>query len=257
MLLTRILNRYLNVRSKEFLRSVKEKLKTMKSDALRQELTKKKQRKCETAGLKSLLEELIEDTTASKIASHLKLKARALQELKSFMGYSKAQLSFLFLLYGIKFEKSKQKSLLCSSLVEKIKDSDSMICPEAATKDRYDMAMQIFKSNTNIHANPDEPNPRTDTDPVQAEAIPSLFNLHAVQEAVHDIVPPHAEAETTRRRKRFKPTKEQIQRLVTEYEGHAGAVPDTISRERAVEFGVDVSQVKRWFSSYAKKISSG
>ena len=231
MLLARILNRFLNVRSKEFLRSVKEKLKTMKSDALRKELSKKKQKKCETAGLKSLLDELIEDATASKIASHLKLKARALQGLNFFMAYSKAQLSFLFLLYGIKFDKSRQKSLICGSLVEKIENSDSMVCPDAATKARYDMAMQSFKSNTNIRANREEPSLPADVDPVQAEAVPPLFDLQTAQEAVNDIVPPRTEAEKRRRRKRFNPSTEQIQSLVTEYEGHAGEIPDAISQE--------------------------
>eukprot|EP00112_Aurelia_sp_Birch-Aquarium-sp1_P023529 Seg7042.1 transcript_id=Seg7042.1/GoldUCD/mRNA.D3Y31 product="hypothetical protein" protein_id=Seg7042.1/GoldUCD/D3Y31 len=126
-----------------------------------------------------------------------------------------------------------------------------MVCPDSATKARHDTAMQIFKSSTNIRANREDLSLPIDVNPVQAEAVPALFNLQAVQEAVNDIIPPGTEA--TRRRKRFKPNKEQTQRLITEYEGHAGEVPDTISHERAVEFGVDVSQLKRWFFKLCKK----
>lgn len=151
----RLLKRYLNMRSKEYIKSLKRELKASKSVALRTALAVKKTRSKITDHLKVTLNGIFEDKSSGKMASHLKLKAFALEKGEAaFVGFTKTQLHYFHSLYGIKFRKSQKKALLSKELHKAVIDAVEIPVVGMALKVCYDMLTRLCNQGKTV--NPQE-----------------------------------------------------------------------------------------------------
>ena len=232
-----------------------------------------------SAGLKALLDDILDDASERKLVSHLKLKARAIQGADSFHGLSKAQLQFLFCLYALSFPKSKKKKFLCESLVECICETNFMPASHLATWGMYNKVIKDFKVRGETadftetrQADNDTPALIEGINDISVDRFEELSSLGIPTEETdlqhsstgnfvevasnisHDKENVAVPAPTTiQRRKRFNPIARQRQRLVTEFVRNDGQVPNAVSFALANEFSVDISQIFRWFTNYKKR----
>ncbi len=129
-----------------------------------------------------------------------------------------------------------------------------------ATKLHYDMVFSTFDAMETRKA-------RTETnDPPTLEnenELPTNLRLENEEtslagDADMNIVTSFNETALARnqrvpRRKRFNPTREQSRILETDFDQYSGKVPEEISRQCALEFGVHKSQVTRYGTKFSKQ----
>lgn len=237
------------MRSKEFLKKLKRDVKVSKDKALRQALTEKKSKAKTSDGLKKLLNDLVDDTSDGKVAGHLRLKAHALTRKDAFIGYTKGQLCYLFLVYGLQFLKSRKKKALSEQLHGKVISVDRVVCPEVLTKSKFNDALCYYNEGRKVDLVLLEITTATAEDQASATADRAVDRDEAIQ-IVDNPTPP---IEPRQRLKKFKPTIEQEQILRADNERHAGKVPKELRVQRAAEFSVNESQVQRWHNSFNKR----
>ena len=291
--LARVLRRYLNMRSKEFLKKVKRDLKFSKNEALRKALQTRKTKGRESESLKKMIDDLLEDKSPCKLASHLKIKARALTGKDAFTGFSKAHLNFLFLSYGISFKKSKKKKALSELLQMKVAGCEALPCSHTATRAIFNKALQLYNEGKKVNyvsLGISAPGPQAVSESTERreneageqnfEAITNVVtplaqqsvsesteqsdievgeqNFDMVTSAPNNIREDDIEdgAQRRVRLRAFKPSKEQELLLRSDNKTNSGKVPKILRAERAREFGVKESQIQRWHVAWNKKKKS-
>lgn len=233
------------MRSKELIKKVKQEVKYTKDQALRQALTKKKEKGATSQKLKELLESIVNDKSEEKLVGHLKMKAHALDDKTAFIGYTKGQLNYLCILYNVPFKKSTSKTLLNTQLIEKVSAVDKLPHPTAASKRIMDTALRLYAEGKKA----------------TIRTLGLRVEQGAAENANEDIVIPAVpdnSLATNRqpvreRLNRFRATKEQEELLIKDFNEHSGKVPKQVRVIRATEFGIQESQVLRWLKSYSKK----
>lgn len=150
-ILGRLLRRYLNMRSKEYLKVLKGKVKQRKECVLREKVNKKKAK--QNLANCPRMEELFSDQSIAMEASHLRLKASCLPGPESLTSYNKVVLHFLFVLYGMRYQKTKTKKSLSAILHQKVVHCNRMVYPELASRRTYDMISESHKSGKEEDAN--------------------------------------------------------------------------------------------------------
>lgn len=274
----RFLRRFLNMRSKEFISFVKAEIKSTKSKALREALTKKKTKGKASATSKATINDICEDKTDGKLACHLKLKALVLEGKEVLATSSKVQLHFLFLLYGEKFLKSKKKKVLSELLCNAISMKQAMPHPSLAnqrcyslietihaqgktmdTSDAYSSLGLVAPQNSTVSVDPRADTNNSGLVPIPMEVSnlqePSRIgnaiqnepekSFERLESAEHAAT--RTDVDTRKERlKRFKPSAAQISILLKDNTENSGKVPKAVISQRAEEFLVEPSQIRRW-----------
>ncbi|KAI8509527.1 DNA helicase [Branchiostoma belcheri] len=212
-----IIAKYLNMRNKEFLRPLSEKLNTQKETALRPAL-QAKSKKSSMLTFTSFLD----DKTASKEFSHLHLKSLAVKGADSFSIFTVAQIKLFLLCYG-KTTKSTSKKDIMKTLTEVLKSNDSMVYSHRLTsKNLEDLKKGKVPQVQNIQVTPPEDHP-----PVGATSVDNNLNNSATESTQG--------RETVRQRaRRFCPTEDQIRIL---RDDHVNGNPVHLHQTRADQFG--------------------
>ena len=175
-------------------------------------------------------------------------QSHALTLKDAFIGYTKSQLCYLFLVYGLQFLKSSKKKALSEQLRRKVISVDRVACLEILTKAKFDDALCYFNEGRKVDLVLLGITTATAEDLASANADKPVH-----RDQVRQIVDnPTRPAEPRQRLKKFKPSIEQEQILRADNERHAGKVPKELWLQRAAEFGVNVSQVQRWHNSFNK-----
>lgn len=239
------------MRSKEYLRLVKEKLNSKKKEALRSNLKKKKHTQGEKTCFKDILEGAFKDATPEKLASHLKFKALALQGNDIYMGFNKKQQNLLFNMYDLTYSKSKSKKDASRFLVQKILSCQAMPSPHYASWRQYNLVVANFNAGTSQE-------PVTVNEESQAGSLLPLMTAPVAEERVtaeraEATSPGQPRKEKAPRRKRFVPDEQQKKLLEDDFRRFVGNVPGHVSLQRASEFSVHKSQILRWLAQYSKK----
>lgn len=239
-----------------------------KNDALRQALTKKKSKGEASQGLKKLLSDFIDDSTEEKMTGHLLMKAHALRSKTAFNGFTKAELSFLYLSYGIAFKKSFKKRQLSEDLQEKISIMEKIPHQEVVTRGNLENTIRLFNegkviclASLGIVVNEERStneNPVNDT-MLEAQNVENVelrgesSNENASAPRTNAEPPRLQRAQKRPRLRPFKATKSQEDILRSDNQSHEGKVPKNLERQRVIEFGIDVTQVRRWHLNFNKK----
>ena len=240
------MKRYLNMRSKEFINKVKSEIKNKKSQSLREALSKRKAKGQSLASSTQLLNEIFDDKSEAKLSSHLKLKAKELSGKDAFIPFNKAQLHFLFLLYGERFLKSKKKKVLNEMLCACISKSERMMHPQLANRRCYDNLIRETSEGKKFDARN------------AYESLGIVQNMNNEQNlfAPMTLASQNPNQNAARNRlQRFMPSAAQESILKDDNRNHAGKVPKSILEQRAKEFSVAESQIRRWHSAFQKKNS--
>ena len=236
------------MRSKELIKKVKNEIKQTKDKALRQALTERKAKGETTEKLTKLLGSLVDDSSHNKMASHLRLKAFAMSD-SSFVGYSKGKLCFLFLVYDLRFMKSKSKKFLSKRLVDKIASTEMIPRHDIATRQVMEKALTLYEEGKKVDSTSLGLNEAPINRPTEVRPNDVLANMNTVSDGTHGVGQPQARP----RLQRFKPSEEQEQILRRDSERYEGKVPKRVRTDRANEFGVQESQIQRWLTSYKKQ----
>ena len=239
---SRILKRYLNMRTKEFIKVVKRTMKYHKTQAHRQKVKKKAEKKNERV-IPQNLREMAQDTSDGKMVSHYTLKAMAVKGLDAFSKLSKEELHLLIHVYSLRFSKSKTKKMLIELLIEGINGKDSIPHPEMLTVEELQLREKEC-SRCKVQGNGDHieiANPQlqsTGDNRLQASSAVNHDNAVALNQ------------QRQTRRKQFRPTTEQIAVLVQDNKDSCNL---HILETRARDFSVDISQIRSWHQRYRKR----
>ena len=261
-ILRRFLKRYLNMRSKEFLSQVKTQLKNKKDAALREALTKKRTKGSTKSFVTQMMHSLFDDTTEAKMASHLKMKAQSLSGGEALTCFTKIQLHFFHLIYGEKFSKSKKKKETSMQFCQKLQLKEGIAHPALAKRSAYDIVEKYHIEGKKLSiatlyqelglqlVSPDELNESENT---AQEATIHLPQDHNVTTGSAERVTLQPQMAGKKRLPKFKPSDMQKKTLQEDNENHAGKVPMNVTRSRAQEFAVEVTQIQRWHRLYNKR----
>lgn len=226
------------MRSKELIKKVKNEVKHTKDKALRQALMQRKAKGETTEKLTKLLDSLADDSSHNKLASHLRMKAYAMSD-SSFVGFSKGKLCFLFLVYDIRFTKSKSKKFLSKRLYDKIVSTEMIPRHDIATRPVMEKALTLYEEGKKVDSTSlgliEAPMNR----PAEVRPNDVTANMNTLSEETREAGQP----QTRPRLQRFKPNEEQEQILQRDSERYEGKVPKRMRTERAIEFGVQETQV--------------
>lgn len=285
MLFTRFLRRYLNMRSKEFIKMLKRKLNHKKELAHRKKIEGKAGKTNKRDVERKILDDIIADKTDGFASSHLILKAKALTGQSAFSKLNKATLHCLFRLYDIVFPARKTKEVLCQMLQQKILQVNTLPCPERVQAERFARIKENHQNKKEIDDFQDsvsQPNARNATEGLSMQSqlqlptnevthpsaatasLASSINLpceNPVITAINEQTAPaeinfnqasdlHHPAENRQRRTRFKPTDEQLSLLK---EDNVQNRNKTLNLKRAHDFGVHISQIENWHRRYKKQ----
>lgn len=264
------------MRSKEYIRMLKRKLNKKKELAHRKKIEGKT-----NSGKKNvertILEDIMADKTDGYASSHLILKAKALAGPSAFLKLNKATLHCLFRIYDIEYVSRKTKSFLCKMLQERILQLNAIPRPDRVQGERF---AQIKKNHQNKREVDDYPDSMHDahtndneelTEPLalmeeemvtvstepSSNPLISCAGTDTSQRAgpcgdVNGSIPnAHVQqlSENRPRRKKFKPTNEQLSLL---RQDHDQKTNKTVNLKRAHDFGVHVSQIENWHKRYRK-----
>ncbi len=164
------------------------------------------------------------------------------------MNLSKKQQKYLFTLYAIAYAKNKKKKESSAILVETISSCEEMPQSSLATKLHYDIVISSFDAAESCEA------PRQSSDAPTAEIgnVEAVGDVKSNPTAFLDLPTP-ARNQRIRRRKRFNPTREQRMALQIDFDNHSGEVSEEVCQQRAIEYGVDKSQIARYFTKLSKQ----
>ncbi|CAH1277388.1 PIF1 [Branchiostoma lanceolatum] len=248
-----VIDKYLNMRNKEFARRVSEKVNAHKETALRPAL----QAKSKKSSLLTFTS-FLEDKTDAKEYTHLHLKALAVKGADSLTIFTVAQIKLFLLCYGKKTKSTSKKDLM------------RILCTELKSTDRMLHSHCLSSKNLEIFKKGKVPETTLSGDPLQGpdsvehgsvgqdqgslqphEGATSVNDGH-VNLTVERTENRHT---TQQRAKRFSPTEEQIEILRNDHVTFNGN-PVHLHQTRANQFGVLPSQIKRWHTSYKKRSNS-
>ena len=273
--LYRLLQRYINVRLKEFTKQVKKSINTSRSKAIRLSLNKRKSKGQAFATAKSLVDGTFTDKSEVRTVSHLKLRAHALSGKDAFKNLSKVQLHFLFGLYDLGFARSKKKCDLAEKLQSIISNADKMCNPQIATRACYSLIAKSAKEGKQLRLseicrelgatatagprNDDNSLPvtvgvRVPADDRQATAMRTEDDPDFTNQDDTDII--EQTVPIGPRRRPFKPDNQQEQTLQNDHVVSNGKIPASLVKQRALEFKVDQTQIRRWHAVHRKKKAS-
>lgn len=169
----RLLHRFSNAYSAEFVRKVKRNEKLSKKSALRQGLGgatstgKSKKKKSLPPGMPTV-DGLISDPLPKSFSHHC-LKAQAYKGPEVFHHFSHSELKFMFEAYGLKYNKNS-KDDQCKVFAEKLKTSgDAMPLPEKLTAANLQMIKKSGSSTNRSNQVQRQPNQTSARNPQTAE----------------------------------------------------------------------------------------
>lgn len=245
----RILKRYLNMRSKEYVKVLKQNLNRKKELAHRKKVEGKSGKRKAESQIdrvdKFLIDSITNDKTEECISSHLIMKAKAIAGSSVFVKLSKADLHCLFRLYDLKFV-CKTKKILSQMLSERILASDKMLRPDRVQAARFARIRENHKIRKEIDDFPDvDINPTQNNERNRPEPSPTDSVVPIQASNSGDQEPANA-----RRRAQFKPSPAQIQLLLQD---HSKQPNKELNELRATEFSVHISQIVNWHKRKKKK----
>ncbi|XP_066286773.1 uncharacterized protein [Branchiostoma lanceolatum] len=215
-----IAGKYLNMRNKEFARKVSESVNTQKETALRPSLQAKSKKASPLT-----FELFLDDKTDRKDFTHLHLKSLAVKGTDSFAMFTAVQMRLLLVCYG-KVMKNNSKKDIINALCEQLRSNDHMLYPQYLTKSYFEMMKK-------------------------GDLVPQ-FGLQSGH--LNQTVEGSQNRDTTRQRaQRFCPTEDQSRILKDD---HLNGNSAHLHQTRANQFGVLLSQIKRWHQTFKKKNSN-
>ena len=264
--LCRLLQRYINVRLKEFTKQVKESINASRTKAIRDSLSKRKSKGKAFATARNLVDDTFIDTSEGRTVSHLKLRAHALSGKDAFNSLSKVQLNYLFSLYNLEFARSKKKCTLAEKLQSTISKADKMSIPQIATRDCYSLIAKSAKEGKQLRLNEictelgvtATSGGRNDDEEVRDDdRFATAMTLDESNPTDQDAnVGIGQTAPSGSRRRPFKPDSQQEQILKNDHEVSNGKIPADLVKQRALEFKVDATQIRRWHAVRRRKNAS-
>ncbi|XP_078620137.1 uncharacterized protein LOC144887074 [Branchiostoma floridae x Branchiostoma japonicum] len=233
----RIIEKYLHMRNKEFLRPLMEKLNTHKETALRPALQAQAKKNTQLT-----FSTFLDDKTDKKDFTHLHLKSLATKGVDSFTIFTVVQLKLLLFCYG-KAIKSQSKEHVKSMLCEEVRKNEHMLYPDELNSKNLDI---IKKGNV--------PNAASQSVESQGSEDNDLQNMQSPEGATPGNETNQTATQDThairQRARRFNPSHEQLETLTQD---HINGNPVCLHQVRATQFGVLPSQIKRWHTSFKKR----
>ena len=257
MTFNRLLRRYLNMRSKEYVKTLKQKLNRKKEMAHRKKVEGKsgKRKANDNCNGKLVIDTIVDDKTQGYISSHLILKAKAVTGSSAFIKLTKADLHCLFRLYDIKFL-CKTKKVLSQMLTDKIVATEIIPRPDRVQAARFSRIRENHRNKKEVDDFPDvdvQDNTST-SNSTSEEVFPQQSqNEEETSAANTDIDQPvqtNNQNTSNKRRPKFTPSPSQLLLLLDDYEKQPNK---ELNMMRSTEFAVHISQIESWHKRKRKK----